>query len=162
MAKMKKRKLRWKASDSQQVVGYRLYWAEDGAVGYDSPFAALGNVTEVILPDEVEGFLPKGGPIEFGIAAVDELGNESDLATFKASYQFNIPLAPEDLRIEPLDGFQAAGEETEDEKRLDIITLSDKDGEAEVEKETSVASTEDKDEAIHNPSAQFYGYPADE
>jgi len=53
MAKMKKRRLRWKASESQQAVGYRLYWAEGGEVGYDSPCVALGNVTEVILPDDV-------------------------------------------------------------------------------------------------------------
>jgi len=162
MAKMKKRKLRWKASDSQQVVGYRLYWAEDGAVGYDSPFVALGNVTEVILPDDVEGFSPKGGPIDFGIAAVDELGNESDLTTFNAPYQFNIPLAPEGLWIESPGEFHAAGEETEDEKPLDIITLSDKGGEAKVEKEASVASAEEDDAAIRGPSAHFYGYPADD
>ena len=125
MAKMKKRKLRWKASESKQVVGYRLYWAEDGAVGYDSPFVALGNVTEVILPDEVEGFLPKGGPIDFGIAAVDELGNESDLTTFKAPYQFNIPLAPEGLWIESLGENHSKGKESNAEKPPELVTLFD-------------------------------------
>jgi hypothetical protein len=115
MAKIKKRKLRWKASESQQVVGYRLYWAEDGAVGYNSPFSALGNVTEVVLPDGVDGFSPKGGPVEFGVAAIDELGNESDLVVFQAPYQFNVPLAPEELWLDSLDEFHAEEEDESSE-----------------------------------------------
>ena len=162
MAKLKKRKLCWKASESQQVVGYRLYWAEDGEVGYDSPFVALGNVTEVILPDDVEGFSPKGGQIEFGIAAVDELGNESDLATFKASYQFNIPLAPQGLWIESLDKFHSGEKETFEEKSSELVTLIDMGGESKVEKEASVAPNEMNGGAISQASAQFYGYPQDE
>jgi len=158
MAKMKKRKLCWKASESQQVVGYRLYWAEGGEVGYNSPFAALGNVTEVVLPDDVNGFSHKGGPIEFGVAAVDELGNESDLATFKAPYQFNIPLAPEGLWIENLDEFHTEGEEPDDEKLPDPITLIAKGGESKVESAASAAPTEAKDEAGSYSSAQLYGH----
>jgi hypothetical protein len=159
MAKMKKRKLCWKASESRQVVGYRLYWAEGGEVGYDSPFVALGNVTEVILPDDVNGFSHKGGPIEFGVAAVDELGNESDLTTFKASYQFNIPLAPEGMWIEPLNEFHTEGEEPDDEKHQDPITLFAKDGASKVENEASAAAAEAKDEDWSYSPAQLYGYP---
>ena len=154
MAKMKKRKLCWKASESQQVVGYRLYWAESGEVGYDSPFAALGNVTEVLLPDDVKGFSHKGGPIEFGVAAVDELGNESDLATFKASYQFNIPLAPEGLWIETLDKFQTEGEEPDGP-----IKLYAKGGDSKAESEAWAAPTEVKDEAGSYRPAQLYRHP---
>ena len=156
MAKMKKRRLRWKASESQQVVGYRLYWAEGGEVGYDSPFAALGNVTEVVLPDDVKGFSHKEGPIEFGVAAVDELGNESDLATFKASYQFNIPQAPEGMWIETLDEFHTEGEEPDDEKPQDPITLFAKGGDATVESESSAVPNEEKDEA-GSYFAKLYG-----
>ena len=159
MAKMKKRKLCWKASESQHVVGYRLYWAESGEVGYDSPFAALGNVTEVVLPDDVNGFSHKNGPIEFGVAAVDELGNESDLATFKAAYQFNIPLAPEGLWIETLDKFQTEGEEPDDKKAPDAITLFAKGGDSKAESEAWTAPTEEKDEAGSYRSAQLYRHP---
>jgi hypothetical protein len=158
MAKMKKRKLCWKASESQQVVGYRLYWAEGGEVGYDSPFAALGNVTEVVLPDDVNGFSHKDGPIEFGVAAVDELGNESDLTTFKASHHFNIPLAPVEMWIEPLHEFHTEGEESDDEKPPDPITLFAKGGDSKVESEASAAPTEAKDEAGSDPSVQHYGH----
>ena len=162
MAKMKKRRLRWKASDSRQAVGYRLYWAEGGEVGYDSPCVALGNVTEVILPDDVAGFAPNGGPIEFGIAAVDELGNESDLATFKATYQFSIPLAPEGLWIEPLDEFHSAEEEPHEETSLDPITLVNDGHESKVEKQASDAPGDKKDEDISYSSAALYQYPEDD
>ena len=100
MAKIKKRTLRWTASESPQVVGYILYWSEGGQVNYDCPSAKLGNTTEVVLPDDVESFAPESGPIEFGISAVDELGNESDLITISAPYQFNVPQAPEGIWLE--------------------------------------------------------------
>lgn len=162
MAKMKKRKLCWKASESQQVVGYRLYWSEGGEVSYDSPFAALGNVTEVILPDDVNGFSHNGSPIEFGVAAVDELGNESDLATFKASYQFNIPLAPEGMWIENLDGFHIEREEPQDENPQEPKNFSAESGASRVESEASAAPAKAKDEAGIYPSAQLYNDLMDE
>ena len=100
MAKLKKRKIRWRPSKSPQVVGYRLYWALDGKLDYDSKRVDLGNVTEVILPDDIENFPVASGPVEFGLTAVDELGNESDMATLRAPYQFQVPAAPTGLRME--------------------------------------------------------------
>jgi hypothetical protein len=100
VAKIKKRTLRWTASESPQVVGYKLYWAEGGQVHYDCPSAKLGNTTEVVLPDDVESFAPEIGPVELGVSAVDELGNESDLITISAPYQFNIPQAPDEIWLE--------------------------------------------------------------
>ena len=115
MAKIKKRKLSWNKSPSPQVIGYKLYWSDDGKVDYDSPSEALGNVTEVLLPDGLEGFSPVNGPVAFGITAMDELGNESDMVTFLAEYQFNAPQAPQDLRLEELDEFHATGTDSEPE-----------------------------------------------
>ena len=89
MAKMKKRRLSWKASNSSQVVGYKLYWSVGGGVGYNSDCVRLNNVTEIVLPDDVASFTPANGPIEFGITAIDELGNESDMVTLFAPYQFS-------------------------------------------------------------------------
>ena len=102
VAKIKKRKLQWTASQSPQVVAYKLYWAQGEKVGYDSPCTTLGKVTEVVLPDDVKEFDPETGPVEFGVTAVDELGNESDLVTVSAPHQFNAPLAPGELWIEGL------------------------------------------------------------
>jgi len=100
MAKMKKRILRWQASDSPQVIGYKLYWAQGAGVNYASSHANLGNVTEILLPDGVEAFSMGQGPVEFGVTAVDELGNESDMVTLTAPYQFSVPEPPMDLTIE--------------------------------------------------------------
>lgn len=100
MAKLKKRKLRWQPSKSPQVVGYRLYWSADGRLDYDSQAADLGNVTEIVLPDDIENFPAAAGPVELGLTAVDELGNESDIVTLRAPYQFNVPAPPTDLRLE--------------------------------------------------------------
>ncbi len=107
MAKIKKRKLQWKASESPQVIGYKLYWSEGDAVNYESQSAILGNVTQVLLPDDIAEFSPGNGPIEFGITALDELGNESDMVTFAAAYQFNVPKAPQEVSLEALDEYHA-------------------------------------------------------
>jgi hypothetical protein len=105
MAKIKRRRLKWVASNSSQVVGYKLYWSENSELNYDSQWVMLGNVTEIVLPDDVKSFTPNGGPIEFGITAVDELGNESDMVTLTAPYQFNVPKAPDDLYLQKLEDF---------------------------------------------------------
>lgn len=124
MAKIKKRKLHWKASDSPQVVGYKIYWSDGGKVDYESPSAALGNVTQVMIPDDIAGFVPAKGPIEFGITAVDELGNESDMVTFAAAYQFNVPQAPQDVGMEAVEDYHAtttaAAEETPPSKPIQL------------------------------------------
>lgn len=103
MSKMKKRRLSWKASSSSQVVGYKFYWSEGGGVNYDSKYAVLGNVTQIVLPDDVDTFTPGSGPVEFGITAIDELGNESDMVTLMAPYQFSVPKAPKGLQMKTLE-----------------------------------------------------------
>jgi hypothetical protein len=127
MAKIKKRKLKWSTSSSSQVVGYKLYWSENGAVNYDSKCVTLGNVTEIVLPDDVDSFMPGGGPVEFAITAVDELGNESDMITLKAPYQFNVPKAPEDLYLQKLDDFSTIcvqNCEVEEDERVDYYVTN--------------------------------------
>jgi hypothetical protein len=127
MAKIKKRKLKWSTSSSSQVVGYKLYWSENGAVNYDSKCVTLGNVTEIVLPDDVDSFMPGGGPVEFAITAVDELGNESDMITLKAPYQFNVPKAPEDLYLQKLDDFSTISVqncEVEEDERVDYYVTN--------------------------------------
>ena len=130
MAKMKKRRLSWKASNSSQVVGYKLYWSVGGGVGYHCSCVRLNNVTEVVLPDDVPSFTPADGPIEFGITAIDELGNESDMATLFAPYQFSVPQAPQGLKMETMKEFVAI-QETEPaaqvEDRESETTLSEEE-----------------------------------
>ena len=107
MAKIKRRKLKWEPARSSQVVAYKLYWAEGGGVNYDSDFEILGNLTEVILPDGVKSFPVVRQAVEFGVTAVNEVGNESDMVKINASFQFSVPDAPENLEIEKADGFHA-------------------------------------------------------
>ncbi|WP_372681106.1 hypothetical protein [Desulfosarcina sp.] len=78
MAKIRKSKLSWKASESENVVGYKLYWSKAAKVGYDSKSIKVGNVTKIALPDDVT--LPDG-PVMFGVTAIDNDGNESDMTT---------------------------------------------------------------------------------
>ena len=137
MAKIKRRKLKWIASSSSQVVGYKLYWSENGGVHYDSQCAILGNITEIILPDDVNSFTPNGDPIEFGITAIDELGNESDMITLKAPYQFNVPKAPEDLYMQKLDDFCITGLPNDEDDRVDYYITSHQNDESD-EKEAII------------------------
>jgi len=130
MAKIKRRKLKWIASDSSQVVGYKLYWSDNGAVHYDSQCAMLGNITEIILPDDVNSFTPNGDPIEFGVTALDELGNESDMITLKAPYQFNVPKAPEDLYLQKLDDFCITRRPNDEDDRVDYYITSHQNDES--------------------------------
>lgn len=123
MAKLKKRKLRWHASSSPQVIGYKLYWAEGGNVDYNSKQAFLGNVTEIVLPANVDSFKPGDGQIELGITSIDELGNESDIITFKAPYQFSVPKAPTNLEMVKLEQVQTKPLTNIDTDQMEAIDL---------------------------------------
>lgn len=126
MAKIKKRKLRWEASVSPQVVGYKLYWATDGDVHYGSDSMAVGNVTELVLPDDVKHFKPAEGPVAFAVSAVDEVGNESDLITLEAPYQFSAPQAPKDFWLETEQDYHTSDAPEEADEQPDPIPLFDR------------------------------------
>ena len=102
MARVRKRKVHWDASNGLGVVGYKLYWAVGKGVNYDSDFADLGNVTEVILPDDVPSFPIDAGDIELAVVAVDHIGNESDMTKLYAPFGFTAPDAPTGLAVETL------------------------------------------------------------
>jgi hypothetical protein len=102
MARVRKRKVHWDASNGLGVVGYKLYWAVGKGVNYDSDFADLGNVTEVILPDDVPSFPIDAGDIELAVVAVDHIGNESDMTKLYAPFGFTPPDAPTGLAVETL------------------------------------------------------------
>lgn len=103
MAKIRKYKLSWKPSESQNITGYKIYWSESGSVNYDSKYINVGNVTEVKLSNEI---ISSGGTIMFGVAAIDRDGNESDIITMDKPYKFHIPKAPGGLLLGPLEDFR--------------------------------------------------------
>ena len=102
LARVRKRKVHWDASNGLGVVGYKLYWAVGKGVNYDSDFVDLGNVTEVILPDDVPSFPIDAGDIELAVVAVDHIGNESDMTKLYAPFGFTAPDAPTGLAVETL------------------------------------------------------------
>jgi hypothetical protein len=106
MAKIRKCKLSWKPSDSNQVVGYRLYWAKGDRVSYNSDFIALDSVSEAYLPDALQDIPLYDQPIMFGITAVDNNGNESDMTTLIEPFLFEVPAAPVELSITVLDEYE--------------------------------------------------------
>lgn len=99
-----RRRISWAESPSEGVVGYRLYWAANGSVGYDSDFVDVGRVTAVILPDDVPSFPRVTGQVEIGITAVSRSGNESDMCIVAVFFDFTRPDMPLNLKIEAMKG----------------------------------------------------------
>lgn len=90
MAKLKSATLKFPASGSPDVVGYRLYVESEGVpVTYDSPVFDLGkneikeDETVFIVTDlsGIPGMSTKDGIYNIGVTAVDDAGNESSMST---------------------------------------------------------------------------------
>jgi hypothetical protein len=102
MGKLRSRKVRWEASRSADVVGYRLYWSTRGAVNYDSEYLDVGMITEVTIPNEIPSFRMISGDIELGISAINQAGNESEMTKATVHLDFTVPQAPEKLVVDEL------------------------------------------------------------
>ena len=100
--RVKRRKISWDASPSPDVIGYRVYWAANESVSYDSDFVDVGQVTAIVLPDDVPSFRRVTGQVEIGITALSRSGNESDMGIVEAFFDFTRPGMPLHLRIEML------------------------------------------------------------
>jgi hypothetical protein len=105
VAKVRRCKLSWKPSDSDQVIGYRLYWSRGDTVSYDSNFFELGDVCEVYLPDVLKLDARYNARISLAVTAVDKNRNESDMVRLPNPYQTIAPPAPGDLLLTTLDEF---------------------------------------------------------
>jgi hypothetical protein len=116
MAKIRRFKLSWKPSASDQIVGYKLYWSKDDSINYDSNFIELGNVCEATIPDVIKYPPPQNVTLRLGISAVDIAGSESDIATLTDNYQVTVPKAPSDLSLKTLDDFAVIESNDEDLK----------------------------------------------
>jgi hypothetical protein len=102
VAKIRKKRIRWNPSSDPEVAGYRLYWTLLEGVNHDSAFVNVGNVTEVVLPDNVPSFPMLSGEMEFGVTAVNHWGNESDMAVFSVNVNFIPPFPPTHLTLEDI------------------------------------------------------------
>jgi hypothetical protein len=124
VAKVRRCKLSWKLSESDQVVGYRLYWSKGNSVDYDSNFFELGNVTEVYLPDILKLNPRYDARIVLGLTALDMYGNESDMVTFATPYQTMAPPAPADLLLTALEEFSVMEATSDGPRKQDSENLS--------------------------------------
>lgn len=123
-------------------------------MNYQCLSAKLGNVTEIVLPDDVKAFENVNGTVELGISAVDELGNESDLVVLKTPYQFNVPQAPSDVWMETLQQYHTTSDEPQ----------NDSDQEAPIrliDNRTNQSPTPPRSEAAPSPTAQPSGTQGD-
>jgi hypothetical protein len=104
---MKKKRIRWSASPSPEVIGYRLYWARRGDVDYDSDFVDIRHKREIILPDEVPSLQNAEGRIALGVTAVGLDGNESDLVRFTLFLEPAVPIVSKVLMRPASEGWEA-------------------------------------------------------
>jgi len=98
--KIKRRRIRWSRSPSAGVTRYRLYWSVQREVDYDSQFLELGDVAEMILPDDLPSFPLITGTLHLGITALSKTGNESDLTRISVALDFTVPEAPRQIWLE--------------------------------------------------------------
>jgi hypothetical protein len=102
MAKIVKRTISWGASTAPDVQGYKIYWAvgAGGSVDYTSTFADVGNVTSVIIPDDVPTFPIVDDVVTIGVTAYDDVGNESDMTVVTdVPFDFTAPDAPTNVVV---------------------------------------------------------------
>lgn len=79
MSKVLNTKISFPASESPDVVGYKLYLEQaPNPVTYESKSFDLGDRTEVYI-STLEGMDQVDGVYNIGVASVDDAGNESDL-----------------------------------------------------------------------------------
>ena len=103
MAKVVDKIFRWNASTSPDVVGYKLYVGTD-AIDYNTTSVDVGNITEVNLGAlSNQGFGPlvnAEGTFNIGVSALDQVGNESDIAVLNGVVlDFVPPAAPTGLTV---------------------------------------------------------------
>lgn len=110
-----RRRISWDASPSPGVAGYRIYWAVNKGVGFDSDFGEVGRATSLILPDDVPSFPLVTGRMEIGITARSRSGNESDMCIVAAFVDFTRPDMPMNVRLDAK--FNSGDGETMKERR---------------------------------------------
>ena len=116
MAIIRKCKLSWAASNGDDVVGYKIYWAYGTTVGYHCESFEVGKVAQTAIPD---GICLSRGPVMFGITALDKDGNESDMTALPEPFEPNVPDAPGGLSLKPADAFTVV-----DDPRAEIMEIT--------------------------------------
>ena len=151
MAKLRKCKLVWAASDTEDIVGYKLYWANGTSVDYHCDAVTVGKVSEIEIPACVD---LSNGPVMFGITALDNEGNESDMTTLAEPFQRQTPLPPQRLCMEPSDEYIVSEAPEEEEIEPEVIQrlIAQLEEEDLTERDAPQPPAQDEEEV---PSAHF-------
>ena len=100
MAKVKEYQIAWTQSDSTDVVGYKIYYMPEGEeLNYGSPSVTVGNVNSVSIPTDIPDFPLIDGSYQIGLTAVDDVGNESDIAVKTVPFDLVAPDVPTNLEV---------------------------------------------------------------
>jgi hypothetical protein len=99
-------KVSWKASRTRTVDGYKLYWSQDGTLDYSSRSVHIGNVTRIVLPDALGTDQFHQGPLRFGLTAVDQNENESDMRIIGSFHLYKAPAESSEPKAPETDGPQ--------------------------------------------------------
>lgn len=100
MAKVKDYQITWTKSASVDVVGYKIYYVpEADTLTYASPNVIVGDVDTVAIPADVPEFPLIDGIYKIGLSAVDDVGNESDIAVKTVPFDLVAPDVPTNLEV---------------------------------------------------------------
>ena len=100
MAKYRKYQMAFNRPTDTDVTGFKVYFKEGSSVKDTDPFVDIGNNTTVVIPDEFPGFPKVDGAVSLGIAAVDDEGNESDMAVITYPFDLLAPASPTGVIID--------------------------------------------------------------
>lgn len=94
------RKVQWNPVTVPDLKGYNLYYASGSAVlDHNAPFVYVGNVTEVVITDVIPAAINWNGDYTLGVSAVDNVGNESNIAAGTSFFDFQAPPSPTGFTI---------------------------------------------------------------
>ncbi len=102
--RVKKKKLSWKPAPDSDVVAHRVFVEREGETIDPATFSYIEVAmpkTSILLPDDFpSGTFGGEGNYILGVCAVDDVGNEGDLAMVASPFDFIAPGVPTDLVVE--------------------------------------------------------------
>lgn len=103
MGSVKQYKITWTKSPSGDVVGYNIYYVPEGDIlNYGSPHVSVGDVDTILIPTDTPEFPFIDGVYQIGLAAVDDVGNMSDIIAKTVPFDLIVPDVPSGLEITPV------------------------------------------------------------
>jgi hypothetical protein len=99
--KIESKTISWKPSTSSDVAKYRVRCKPDDGSGfaYGDAFVETTN-TQIVAPDDFpDGTFSSEGSYLVGVSAVDDQGNESDIAEITHPFDFVPPKPPTGLSV---------------------------------------------------------------